>query len=98
MVSIHIGGKLISEVRTSTRSGGVECAQFTVETDDRDRHSLPLRFEIIAFGVQAERAATFLKTGTWINLFGRMTAGGESKRVNGQLSVFEVQQGVSADA
>ena len=97
MICISLAGKLISEVRTRTRSGGVECAQFTVETDDQDRSSLPLRFEIIAFGVQAERAAIFLKTGTPVNLFGRMSAGGDSKKVIVQLSVFEIQQGVSAD-
>jgi single-stranded DNA-binding protein len=98
MVSVHLSGKLISEVRTKTRTGGAECAQFTVESDDQDRSSLPLRFEIIAFGVQAERAATFLKTGTPVNLFGRMSAGGDSKKVTVQLSVFEIQQGAPADA
>jgi hypothetical protein len=94
MVSICVSGVLISEVHTSTNSTHVERAQFTVLADDPG--SLPLRFEVVAFGVQAERAATFLKTGTRVNLFGRMSAGGDSKRVTVGMSAFEIQGGPDA--
>jgi hypothetical protein len=96
MVSIMLTGVVLSEVRTSTSSSGVERAQFQVESNESG--TLPLRFEIIAFGTQAERAATFLKSGTRVNLFGRMSAFGDSKRVTVALSAFETLEGSYATA
>ena len=103
MVSISVSGIVVSEIHSSTTASGIERTSFTVESDDSvsarqtDRCSLPLRFEIMAFGSQAERAATTLKMGTPINLFGRMSGGKESKKVTITLSGFEIQGG-PADA
>jgi single-stranded DNA-binding protein len=98
MVGISISGKLISDVSTKPSSNGGERSQFTLESRDEDRDALPLRFLIVVFGAQAKRAATLLKTGTQVNVFGRMTAGGESKQVTVRLFGFEIQQGAPADA
>ena len=98
MVSISISGKLITEVSSKPSTNCGERAQFTLESKDLDRDALPLRFMIVVFGAQAKRAATLLKTGTLVNVFGRMTAGGESKQVTVRLFGFEVQQGEPADA
>jgi single-stranded DNA-binding protein len=97
VVSISISGKLISEISIKTSSGGGERAEFKVQSDDQDRDSLPLHFTVVGFGGQAKRAATLLRTGTSVNLFGRMTASSESKQVTVRLLGFEVHDGAKTN-
>jgi hypothetical protein len=97
VVAITISGVVTSEVRTSTNSSGVEKAQFQVESSE-SVGALPMRFEIVAFGSNAERAATVLKPGRWIDLFGRMSVFGDSRRVTVALSAFETPEGSHATA
>ena len=93
MVSIAVSGKITSEIRSKikTCSKGVDQARFSVESKDGDRSTFPLRFECICFGALAERAVTFLKLGVPVNLFGRMSASGDSKQVTVKVLAFEIQ-------
>src|SRR5258708_3843380 len=97
MVSISVSGKIISEVSSKPSTNGNERCQFTIESKDDDRDALPLRFLIVVFGAQAKRASALLKPGTPVNVFGRMSAGGESKQVTVRAFGLEVQDGVNAN-
>jgi hypothetical protein len=95
MVSVTVSGVVTSEISFSAPPKTIECASFVVESNDVD--SKPLRFAVLAFGTQAKRASTFLKQGTRVNLFGRMEARQDEKRVTVALSAFEVQEGAKAN-
>lgn len=87
MVSVTLTGFVVSAVSFSTTSAGAPRASFIMSCPEEN--SLPLHFDIAAFGKRASEAEALVR-GMKLLVSGRLTAGGKTKKVSLSVSHLEV--------
>ena len=95
MVTIAICGRVVSDIHESNTVTDVRRVFFTVES--RDETSLPLQYQVVAFGNIASRVLAEIAPGAQVFCAGRLSAGGPQRKVSVALSGFEVLKGAPAN-